>query len=433
MPTFNIKKIRRLLKAGRAKIVYRHPFTVMLAYRGSMDVQPVEICQDAGYMHIGISVKSEKHEYAHEQYDLLPDEKQRHDNRRKYRRMRRSRLRYRKPRFDNRKRPEGWFAPSIENKMNRHIDIIEKYRKVCPVTSVVVEVASFDTQLIEAMETGGKIPEGTDYQHGPRYLTETLRDAVFFRDKHTCLICGKNDVILRVHHIGYWKTPSDHTDRMRNLATVCVKCHTPANHKPGGKLYGLDPKLKPLTGASFMNIVRGRLVKELRDTGLSVTVTYGSMTKVKRHECHLPKTHANDAYAMGKFHPKHKAHEALWKKNRRNNRILERFYDTVFIDIRDKKRKKGAELSCGRTSRSIPRNNPDNMRIYRGERVSKGRRQIRRKHYIIQAGDTVSFNGIRYTVKGMQNGGSYIAVDGRTPIRADKTKVISHTGGWKRT
>ena len=101
MPTFNIKKIRKLLKSGKAQIICHHPFTVKLLYAEKLDTQPVEICLDTGDKHIGVSVKSEKHEFVHAQYDPLPDEKERHDDRRRYRRTRRNRLRYRKPRFDN--------------------------------------------------------------------------------------------------------------------------------------------------------------------------------------------------------------------------------------------------------------------------------------------------------------------------------------------
>ncbi|MBR5951336.1 MAG: HNH endonuclease, partial [Actinomycetaceae bacterium] len=43
------------------------------------------------------------------------------------------------------------------------------------------------------------------------------------------------------HHVGFWK--GDHTDRLSNLMTVCTKCHTAKNHKKGGKLFGLVPKL----------------------------------------------------------------------------------------------------------------------------------------------------------------------------------------------
>ena len=433
MPTFNIRKIRKLLKEGKAVIECRHPFTVRLLYRERMEVQPVEACMDAGYLHIGVSVKSEKHEYAHKQYDLLSDEKQRHDDRRKYRRQRRNRLRYRKPRFDNRKKEKGWLATSIKNKMERHADIIRMYARVCPLSSVTVEVGSFDTQLLEALETGGRIPEGKDYQYGARYLTETLRDAVFYRDGHKCLICGKDDVILRVHHIGYWKKPSDHTDRMGNLASVCVKCHTAANHKPGGILYGWKPKLKPMTGAAFMNAVRWRIVEKIKDAGIPVNVTYGSMTKVKRHALSLGKTHANDAYAMGIYHPRHRAAGHIYKKRRRNSRVLEKFYDAKVTDTRTGKAVKGAGLSCGRTSRAVPRRNPKNLRSYRGQKVSKGRRTIRRQRYMIQPGTAVAHGSKRYKVKGVHCNGSRVMLENGKSVAIKEIAVICFPGGWEET
>lgn len=79
MPTFNIRKVRKLLKSRKAEIFCYHPFTIKLLYADKMDIQPVEICLDTGDKHIGVSVKSEKHEFVHAQYDPLPDEKKRHD------------------------------------------------------------------------------------------------------------------------------------------------------------------------------------------------------------------------------------------------------------------------------------------------------------------------------------------------------------------
>ena len=104
MPTFRFGKVRHLLKNGQAVIIKHEPFTIQLTYDTSENVQDIEICVDAGYQHIGVSVKSEKAEYVSHQYDLLKDEKIRHDKQRKYRRERRNRLRYRAPRFNNRKK-----------------------------------------------------------------------------------------------------------------------------------------------------------------------------------------------------------------------------------------------------------------------------------------------------------------------------------------
>ena len=89
MPTFRLGKVRRLLKDGKAKIVKHHPFTIQLLYDSKTNTQPIEICEDVGYNYIGISVKSESHEYVSAQYDTLKDEKEHHDDCRMHRRTRR--------------------------------------------------------------------------------------------------------------------------------------------------------------------------------------------------------------------------------------------------------------------------------------------------------------------------------------------------------
>ena len=80
MPTHRLGHVRYLLKDGKAHIYSRNPFTIQMDVETTSYVQPMEIGVDAGYEHIGISVKSESREYAAAQYDLLKDEKQRHDD-----------------------------------------------------------------------------------------------------------------------------------------------------------------------------------------------------------------------------------------------------------------------------------------------------------------------------------------------------------------
>ena len=181
-----------------------------------------------------------------------------------------------------------------------------------------------------------------------------------------------------------------------------------------------------------MTSVKYSMIKRAKTVTPDVTVhiTYGAMTKLKLKEQGFEKTHSNDAYAMGEFHPKRRAEFTHYKKVRRNNRILSKFYDAKYIDIRDGKKKSGSQLGCNRTDRSIPRNNPQNERIYRAEKVSKGRVSTRRKHYQLRPGDTVLFEGRKYTVKGMQSNGKAVALEGRTPVSVNKVTPLRHTGGW---
>jgi 5-methylcytosine-specific restriction endonuclease McrA len=442
MPTYNISKVRRMLKDGRAVIAGHKPgFTIRLTYalpdQKTPHTQKIELCEDTGYQHIGVSVKSKKHEYVHLQVDTLADEKNHHDAQRRYRRNRRNRLRYRAPRFDNRthsKKP-GWIAPSLQHKADIHVRLVSTFQKVLPICDVYLEVGTFDTQVLEAKEKGLPIPEGSDYQHGTRYGIATLREAVFYRDGYKCQCCGKgikDGRILRVHHIGYWKTPSDHTDRMGNLITVCTKCHTAANHKKGGKLFGWKPKMMPLTGAAFMNTVRWKIVQAVKDldSNLTVHATYGADTKLSRRDRSITKTHANDAYCMGMFQPGHRAPEQLLKKKRRNNRVLSKFYDAKYIDSRDGVKKSGSDLSCGRTNRSEPRNGEQNLRIFHGKKVSKGRISVRRQRYPIQPGTQVMYKKHTYVAVGTHNNGRAVVLNLGKSVSVSKLRILHHAGAF---
>ena len=78
MPTIEYRA-RKLLKSGKTVKHSFDLFTIRLTEREDGDVQPIEVCVDTGYIHIGISAKSKKHEYLALQVDTLTDEKERHE------------------------------------------------------------------------------------------------------------------------------------------------------------------------------------------------------------------------------------------------------------------------------------------------------------------------------------------------------------------
>lgn len=414
MPT-SPYRARKLLKKGRAKI-YRHRpfFTIMIVDREDGETQPVEYKSDTGYLHVGISICSEKHEFFREQRDMLPDERERHNDRRKYRRARRNRKRYRKPRFDNRigkarkaqKNGGIWLAPSLEHKVQAQQRLFDEACRVMPITSATFETGKFDPALMKAIEAGEPVPKGEGYQHGPRYRIATLRAAVLQRDGHKCLFCGrgiKDGAILSVHHIGYWK--HDRTNRLGNLAPCCEQCHTSENHKKGGLLWGMKPKVSNTASAAYMNTVRFELLRRLKSSTPNVTVhvRYGAYTAVMRKERAICKSHTNDAYCIGEFFPKHRAHEAVFVKTRRNDRILQKFYDAVYIDLCDGSTKKGQELTNGRISRNHKKDH-ENLRPFRGRKLKAGRVTIRRGRTQLKPGSLVEFEGELLTVHGIHRG-----------------------------
>ncbi len=445
MPTTRFGRVRHLLKDGKAVIAKRNPFTIQLTCNCPDKVQPLEIGMDAGYQHIGLSVKSEKKEYVSAEYTLLNDEKERHDACRKYRRTRRNHLRYRAPRFQNRKREDGWLAPSIQHKANAHIRLIKNIAEVAPVTAVTVEVGLFDPALLSAMEKGTPPPEGIAYQQGPLYFAESLRQAVFQRDKYKCAVCGKTPfttpgLILQTHHTLYYE--GRHADTLGELVTVCTKCHTSANHQKGGALWGMKPPVAKLEGATYMNIVRWQIVSQVKEIGTApgfeTHFAYGATTSRKRKDAGLSKSHANDAYCIGEYTPGTRAVPQYYKKRRRNNRVLEKFYDAKVIDIRSGTAVKGASLGCERTNRRESRVSDKSLRKYRGETVNKGRRTIRRTRHPVQAGDIVLFRGVRYACHGTFSKGKSIMLASKQEsptgkaitCSPGKARVLFHAGAW---
>lgn len=434
MPT-NAYRARKLLKSGRAEIeCYKPMFTIRLTDREEGDVQPVEYACDTGYQHVGVSIKSEKHEYVHNQYDMLKDETERHNDCRKYRRARRNRKRYRKPRFDSRSKKNKDMAPSLRHRMENQIRLFESFCGVLPITNATFEMGKFDTQLLQAIAEGKPLPKGKDYQHGAKYLYQTERMAVFGRDHYTCQICGrgvKDHAILHTHHIGFWMSPPYRSNRISNLLTVCEQCHTPKNHKHGGKLWGLKPKNTNLASAAYMSTVRWSMYRRLVNAhpDVDIHIQYGAKTSIIRQERHITKTHANDAYCIGTFHPRHRTRGQIFQKKRRNNRVLAKFYDAKYIDMRDGSKKSGSQLSCSRTKRSESRCSEKNERIYRIRKVSKGRVSTRRRHYWYQPGDAVIFQDRKCIVKGVHcNGSRILTTAGSIAINQ---VVLSHKeGGW---
>lgn len=407
MPTTRYRRVRLLLKDGQAKIYSRHPFTIQLQYDCPEIIQDLEIGVDSGYVHFATSVKSEHREFASAQFDMLDNEKERHDAQRKYRRTRRNRLRYREPRFNNRTstKPKGWIAPSLQHKVDAQVDVISRICNVAPVTSVTVEVGVFDPALMSAMQTTGKPLQGEDYQHGPLYYADNLRNAVFQRDNYTCRICNKSsikddNVILVMHHALYWQ--GRHADTLNECMTLCTNCHTSENHEEGGKLWGLTPKVPRLEGPTFMNTVRWKIINTLKEKlpNVEIRSSYGSETARTRKDLGLEKSHTNDAYCIGKYHPQKRAVPAHYKKKRRNNRILTKFYDAKIYDIRDGKLKSGKKLGCNRTNRKEPRNSAKNCRIFRGEYKRKGYITLREEKCYIKVGDVVIYKKKKYNVLG---------------------------------
>lgn len=91
----------------------------------------------------------------------------------------------------------------------------------------------------------------------------------------------------------------------------------------------------------------------------------------------------------------------------------------------------GQDLNNGRRTRNRELNEP-NLREYRGEKLSKGRVQIRRNRYPFQPGDTVLYQGKKRIVKGTQNYGAYVRLaDVSKPVKATDLKHYYYGKGMR--
>ena len=323
MPTENHAKVRILLKQGKAKVVNRCPFTIQLLYSSTNYTQKVTLGVDSGSKHIGLSATTKDKGLFESDVELRNDIVDLLSTRRELRRSRRNRkLRHRKPRFNNRRRNDGWLAPSVKQKVDSHITMIAKVHKILPISNIVVEVASFDIQKIKDPTISGM-----DYQQGEQLGFWNVREYVLFRDGHKCQCCkGKSkDKILNVHHIESRKTGGDAPN---NLITLCETCHT-GYHKGTVKLPKTIHRGMSFKDATFMGIMRWALFEKLKAIYSDVKLTYGYITKNTRIKNGLPKDHYIDARCIsGNPNAVSNGNVYYYKKVRCHNRQI---HKTSFI------------------------------------------------------------------------------------------------------
>ncbi len=292
MPSDRGGRIGYLLRHGKAHVVSRVPFVVQLDYESTTYTQEVSLGIDAGSKHIGVSASSEKKELLAAQVELRSDVVNLLSTRRELRRARRNRkTRYRKVRFDNRKRKDGWLAPSIGQKVESHLKVIRLVHKLLPITKTTIEVAQFDAQKIKNSDI-----KGEEYQQGEQMGFWNVREYVLARDGHRCVHCkGKSkDPILNVHHLESRKVGGNSP---ANLVVLCETCHK-AYHR--GEF---DLKIKcgtTLRDAAVMNIMRWSVYERAKAEFGNVYLTYGYITKHTRIENDIEKTHAADAFCIAK-------------------------------------------------------------------------------------------------------------------------------------
>lgn len=372
------RKARLLLRKGKATIVTHSPFTIQLKYGSAGYKQDLTLGVDTGHDKVGLSVVSNTKEVFSAVATMRNDISKKVTDRRMYRRNRRNRLRYRKPRFLNRKASfrEGRLAPSVEWKVDAHAKIIHQLKTLMPITKVVLETGTFDPHKLKNPDI-----KNEQYQKGVQYGYENLKAYILSRDNYQCQSKKKGcSSKLEVHHIIYRSKGG--SDAPENLITLCSKHHK-ALHD--GKLTLVIKKHNSLKSATTMNVIRSQLLKLFPNA----IETFGYITKANRHLLGIEKTHTNDAFVVAGGTLQQRDSQQTISFKRKNNRSIQ-------------KNRNGFAPS------------------------------IRKQRYPIQPKDLVQFEGKQYQAVGIQNKGTYLKMtDGlKTIVKSiKKIKVVFHQKG----
>lgn len=311
MPTSQ-RNSRRLLKSNKAKVVNGYKgFTIKLNYHCTHYVQPIICKVDGGFIHVGVSVVTETQELFSAEIILDDKTKSRLDEKRMYRRGRRNKLWYRKPRFLNRGGDKkGWLPPSTKRRGDTQIKFVENLRKSIPIDKVIIEIAKFDIAKLENPDI-----KNWEYQKGNLYEYENAKAFLINREHGKCQLCNKEKGkdTWNIHHIEQ-KSKSG-SDRLGNAALVHEKCHKKI-HKSKIELECNKPK--QYKDATFMNIFAS-YIKENTD----LETTYGYITYIKRRELGLPKSHINDAFAIANGNSQTRCKSYMIVQKHRNNRAIQ--------------------------------------------------------------------------------------------------------------
>ena len=293
-------RARELLRKGRARVLRRYPFTIILIDREGGETQQTQIKVDPGAKTTGIAVVAAFKrglrciwvaELAHRGNQIRDSLLKR----RQLRRGRRSRkTRYRQPRFDNRPRPPGWLPPSLQSRVNNIETWLKRIISFCPVTHLAVERVRFDTQRLQNPEISG-----VEYQQGELFGYE-VREYLLEKWGRKCAYCGAEGVPLEVEHI----VPKSRggSNRVSNLTLACVGCNRDKGNQTAAE-FGF-PNIqaqakKPLRDAAAVNATRNKIFFMMRDFGYPLEVGTGGGTKFNRIKQGYPKTHWLDAVCVG--------------------------------------------------------------------------------------------------------------------------------------
>lgn len=293
-------RAKELLRKGKAAILRYQPFTIILNYAVESNNQPLALKIDPGSRESGLVLVATFKDgqeviWANELEHRGQAIREALLTRRHIRRGRRNRnTRYRAVRFANRRRCKGWLPPSLQSRVQNILTWVSKLSRFTPSSSLSIELAKFDTQLMQNAELAG-----VEYQQGKLQGYE-VKQYLLEKWGHQCAYCGAKDVPLETEHI--LPTSRGGSNRVDNLTLACHACNQRKGNQTAAEFGYPDIQAQatqPLKDAAAVNVTRWVLYEQLQDTGLPVEIGTGGHTNFNRTSQTYPKAHWIDAACVG--------------------------------------------------------------------------------------------------------------------------------------
>ncbi len=302
------KRARKLLDAGRARVHRLVPFVIRFTDVLAEDcaLQPMRIKIDPGSKATGLALVREHGDTAAvlNLIELAHRGRQISEAltaRRQMRRRRRSKLRYRAPRFLNRgNKAKGRLAPSLRHRVDTTLAWVQRLRRWAPVTGVSQELVRFDMQAMDNPDI-----EGEQYQQGTLAGYE-VREYLLEKWGRQCAYCAAQNTPLQIEHIR--PKAQGGSNRISNLTLACQCCNQQKAALPVETFLAKKPEVlkrilaqakSPLKDAAAVNATRWALAAVLKATDLPLELSSGGRTKFNRQRLGVPKSHALDAACVG--------------------------------------------------------------------------------------------------------------------------------------
>ena len=474
MPTKNHGYVRVLLDSYRAVVVRQTPFTIRLKHSTTTYTQPLVCGIDPGRTNIGIAVVTEDGECVfsanadthnkdipkHMAERKLHRQASRHGER--LRRQRRAKaagtcftegerqrilhgckepitcknIKNSEARFNNRKREEGWFTPTANHLLASHLSLLNKVRKILPISKMVLELNSFAFMAMENPNI-----RRWQYQKGPLYGKGSVKDAVFASQGGTCLFCDSS--IQHYHHIVPRSKGGSNT--LPNIVGLCENhhrlVHTDSDwqSKMGSVKAGCNKKYGAL---SVLNQIIPALTEALSTIpGIEVAVTDGRSTKAFRNAHQVDKDHHLDAYCIAcsalstdiVVNPP-ADHYSLRRFRRHDRAVMSsqeerKYYLDGKLVARNRNKRTGQTVDSLVEFRAANSNDIGKLRIVKGIARYKDPTRILPGGIFFVNGKQLVFQGSRGKHNGKPDYYTFVGLPEK--IRPAKCVFISKGGGWQ--